>query len=687
MKSSRFSVFVMLLMFAGMFTLALSGLLPQTGAAAPQAGERLDGNLARLTIYAGPKVENPPVNLPSPQVLARAPKTATITVNYVGTWDAQAQAAFQYAVDIWETQITSSVPIVVNASWEPLPTGVLGGAGAWSLRANFDGAPYSDTWYPVALANKLAGADLEPGEPDIDSAFNSSFSAWHFGTGTTPPSGEYDFASVVLHEIGHGLGFFGSMQVSGDYGRWGYGTSYPAIYDRFTLNGSGQALLSFPNTSTQLKAQLTSGNIYFSGPQTDPANGGTSAKLFAPSSWMQGSSYSHLDEIFNGTANALMTYSLNPQEVQHNPGPVMLAMFGDMGWTAVGGATATPSPTPTITLTSRPTKTPGPSPTPDSFVYLPSIQKNARPSTATPTRTPTQPAGPTVTPSPTATTIPAADWLGYFNQIRALGNLPNVAENSDWSAACVLHSRYMVKEDDLTHYEDPNSPWYTPEGALAGENSNVMVTDIVNASDEFAIDLWMTGPFHGIGMLDPGLTFTGFGSYREADGGWQMGACLNVWDGWTGVPGGFTFPAYFPANGKTMPYLSYDGREYPDPLTSCAGYTAPSGPPIYLQLGSGEVVPNVTASSFMQNGTPLDHCVFDESTYTNPDTSAQALARSILDYRDAVILIPKSPLTPGATYQVSITSDGQTYTWSFTAANARAPQVNAEMGAAVAPMR
>ena len=42
--------------------------------------------------------------------------------------------------------------------------------------------------------------------------------------------------SVVLHELGHGLGFAGSMDVDGALGSWGLGTAFPIIYDRFVEN-------------------------------------------------------------------------------------------------------------------------------------------------------------------------------------------------------------------------------------------------------------------------------------------------------------------------------------------------------------------------------------------------------------------------------------------------------------------
>jgi hypothetical protein len=87
--------------------------------------------------------------------------------------------------------------------------------------------------------------------------------------------------------------------------------------------------------------------------------------------------------------------------------------------------------------------------------------------------------------------------------------------------------------------------------------------------------------------------------------------------------------------------------------------------PIILQIGPGNLVPHVTSHSFMQGSTSLAHCVFDETSYSNPSSVQQDLGRNILDFRDAIILIPRNPLTPGASYTASITANGQTYTWSF----------------------
>jgi hypothetical protein len=249
--------------------------------------------------------------------------------------------------------------------------------------------------------------------------------------------------------------------------------------------------------------------------------------------------------------------------------------------------------------------------------------------------------------------------------------LPAVTENIKWSEGGQNHAKYMVKNDIISHSEDKTNIWYTEAGALAAVSSNVMVSSITSTTDIEAIDMWMSGPFHGLGIIDPALNQTGFGSYREEDGGFEMGACLDVIRGLGSIPPSVTFPVMWPKDGGTLPYTSYNGYEWPDPLSSCPGYTGTSGPPIFLQIGSGNQVPNVTAHSFQQAGSPLDHCVFDETNYSNLDPSAQETGRGVLEMRHAIILIPKKELNPGMTYTVSITNSGTTYTWSVTVTGTR----------------
>ena len=266
--------------------------------------------------------------------MLRAPSSnlVTMTVDYTG-FTPQAQAAFQHAVNLWSTQITSSVPIHIEAEFVSLPPGVLGSAGPSLVRDDAPGL-MPGTWYATALANKLADTDIFPGSPDIHSSFSSAFS-WYYGTDGNAPGGTYDFVTVVLHELGHGLGFLGSMRVSGTTGTSGL-DEFPVIYDRFTENGSGQPLLGFVSPSAALGTQLTSNNLFFDGPRARLANSNAAPRIYAPPSWQQGSSYSHLNEATYGVGNpnSLMTPALSSGEAIHDPGPITRGIFEDTGWTA-----------------------------------------------------------------------------------------------------------------------------------------------------------------------------------------------------------------------------------------------------------------------------------------------------------------------------------------------------------------
>jgi len=230
-----------------------------------------------------------------------------------------------------------------------------------------------------------------------------------------------------------------------------------------------------------------------------------------------------------------------------------------------------------------------------------------------------------------------------------------VTENTTWSSGDYDHALYMVKNDLVTHYETPGTPYYTTDGDLAARNSNIYVSSTTSTTDESAIDWWMAAPFHELGMMDPRLTTTGFGSYREVKSGWDMGAALDVLRG-NSFSGG-TYPVFFPGNGSSEPLTSYGGNEFPDPLQACPGYAAPTGIPVTIQVGGNVATTAGAVHSFTGNGVPLAHCVIDSNT---PNVG------SGLTSRGAVIVIPQQPLQSGVNYVVSLTVNGVPYTWSFT---------------------
>jgi Secretion system C-terminal sorting domain len=263
---------------------------------------------------------------------------ATFIVNYVGFPD-NAKAAFQRAVDIWAELLSSKVPIRVTAYWQDLGQNVLGAANTNDYYRNFPGAKEPNTFYPLALAEKLAGKDLNSlNEDDIFCRFNSKV-PWYYGSSEVVPLGTFDFTSIVLHELGHGLGFVSSMRVSGTQGSYGFGTRNNAIYDKFLQTGDKKNLIDtlvFKSPSNPLRNALVSEDIFWVGPNTTFETKEEKVLIFAPNPYQGGSSISHLDDAKygGGKINSLMTPTASLREKNLNPGPLVLKMMADMGWKA-----------------------------------------------------------------------------------------------------------------------------------------------------------------------------------------------------------------------------------------------------------------------------------------------------------------------------------------------------------------
>lgn len=220
---------------------------------------------------------------------------------------------FNFAAGIWGAYLDSSVPIVVSSQFNPQTPcssggGILGSAGTAGGYINFPNAPYRDTFYHVALANKISGSDRNGATAEINATFNSSVDAGCLGTGTrfyygldgTTPSQRINLLVVLLHEMGHGLGF--SSFVNGTTGALPSG--YADVYTRFMYDRSiGKYWYQMTDAERQTSA-LNTGNVLWDGPNVKIASGFLTAgreastgrvQLFTPNPYQGGSSISHWD--------------------------------------------------------------------------------------------------------------------------------------------------------------------------------------------------------------------------------------------------------------------------------------------------------------------------------------------------------------------------------------------------------
>lgn len=258
--------------------------------------------------------------------------SANIILTYETVPPADVKAVFEKAAATWSTVFSSDVPINVYVKWASLSANVLGSAGASVNVRNFVGANRLNTFYPIALAEKMAHKNLNGTNADIVATFNSDFTAWYIGTDGVPTINQIDLYSVVLHEMGHGLGFIGQVNV--DNGEAGYG--FPGIFDQNMVNAANVVLMdtnSFKNPSAALYSQITSGKINLSTPSVLRVNG-SAGKLYTPATYSEGSSIYHVDQVKYkvGDENALMTPQIARGEITRSIGPIVTSAFNDFGW-------------------------------------------------------------------------------------------------------------------------------------------------------------------------------------------------------------------------------------------------------------------------------------------------------------------------------------------------------------------
>ena len=249
-----------------------------------------------------------------------------ITYNSFPIW---ARAEVQAALDTWAANFKSAVEITVTASWgRSENSDVLGSARPGSYFAGFIGAPDSTLWYPSALANALAGKDLDRDNAEIIIQVNSTAN-WNERGDDKPRATEYDLQSVILHEVAHGLGFL-SADVYDKF--FGYGSiDQPTPFDAYIQTPDGRRLADMPTPSLELGKTLTA-PLYWIGEYGKRANGDEKIKMYTPAIYEPGSSISHLDEATYSKSgpDAVMTPNLDAGEVFHQPGPLLLAMMEDM---------------------------------------------------------------------------------------------------------------------------------------------------------------------------------------------------------------------------------------------------------------------------------------------------------------------------------------------------------------------
>lgn len=218
------------------------------------------------------------VNLDPPGQGLNDPTPATPVGGNPGTTvGAQRVNVYAEAARLWGETLESPVPILVGATFQPLPcsagSGVLGAAGPTFVNGFFGPSPVpgieDNTLYHIALFNAIAGIDVVAGNIHVISFFNSDLgttgclenSSWYYGLDNNQPAGSIDFLSTVSHEIAHGLGFSEfANEASG-----ALLAGLPSIYARNMLDTAQSKIFADMTDAERLQAQVSGDNLVWIG--------------------------------------------------------------------------------------------------------------------------------------------------------------------------------------------------------------------------------------------------------------------------------------------------------------------------------------------------------------------------------------------------------------------------------------
>ncbi|MEM6320922.1 MAG: T9SS type A sorting domain-containing protein, partial [Bacteroidota bacterium] len=270
--------------------------------------------------------------VPPPAVhRTNAEEALTFEVTYTSSVPTAARTAFERATAILGDLFTSPFPISVQVDARDLDAGVLGGASTGTYLRNFTNAPIQNAWYPIALAEKIARQEFNSSRVpfDITVSYNEDTN-WNY-TSQNVAANQFDFTTVMLHELLHGMGFANLGDVTDNVGTLRL-SGWPSAYGHFLENRARQNLVGeIEDPSVAMGTEMRSNSLFMKTPSFAANN--QRVRIFAPSNFSAGSSISHLDRsTFLGTSEGLMSPAISPGSVILNPGNVAINILYDMGW-------------------------------------------------------------------------------------------------------------------------------------------------------------------------------------------------------------------------------------------------------------------------------------------------------------------------------------------------------------------
>ncbi len=256
----------------------------------------------------------------------------------IATWNQSQMDAAIRALATWDAIIENTPGRTLNVGlyWGSYANGTLAGASSHFLPSYTSTFEKTNTIAEEVWRNGSTYNDDADFFYDIYIICNTNANFYYGEAPLTGNSNQYDFQSVLFHEIGHAVGFNSQLQSNGTF-KTEYGSTLYTTFDSLITDGEGIKIVDKAANGQQAVSLGETLSLE-----------GTTLTVFNPTTYQDGSSFAHIDPVSD--PDAVMQSTITNDTSRRMLSEEEFLLMERMGWDMVSYSDVVPEPS-TTTLT------------------------------------------------------------------------------------------------------------------------------------------------------------------------------------------------------------------------------------------------------------------------------------------------------------------------------------------------